>query len=494
MAHLRNSSIGEATDEHPRDYWRKRNARYHGAIQSLVQSFIQETDVVLEVGCSTGGLLGALRCAERVGLDIDGQAVDAARSHYPEIRFLEGDILSYEFSEQFDVVILSDVVGLLDDLWGVFRSLHQVVRPNGRLIITHYNQLWEPLIVLAEYLEWKQPEAMPHWLPRREIVNLLDLCHWRVRAEGGMMPRPLGSTNQAGYVSTQGGVLSLVGLVQFVVAEPVSPPSTTKLSCSIIVPCRNEAGNIREIFDRTPEIGSSTELIFVDGASTDGTPQLIEELATSHPWPWTVRLIHQIPPDGPVATERPSRMLRLGKGDAVRKGFAASQGEVLMILDADLTVPPEDLPRFYLLLVEGKGVLANGSRLIYQPEQSAMRPINIIGNRLFSLGFSWLFGYPIRDTLCGTKALMAKDYAVISANRAYFGDFDPFGDFDLLFGVARLGLKIRDLPVRYRTRRAGVSKVGVVRHGWLLVTMFFFGLYRLKIYPLLRRFLVGKDG
>jgi glycosyltransferase involved in cell wall biosynthesis len=193
----------------------------------------------------------------------------------------------------------------------------------------------------------------------------------------------------------------------------------------------------------------------------------------------TIRLIHQVPREA-SATEDPDRMLRLGKGDAVRKGFAAATGDVVMILDADLTVAPEDLPRFVEVLGEGKAQFVNGSRLVYPMEDESMRFLNLCGNKAFSLAFTWLLGQPLKDTLCGTKALFREDYRRIAADRAYFGDFDPFGDFDLLFGAARQRLRMVDMPVRYARRTAGVSKVRLVGHGWLLVRMSWIAFLKFK--------------
>jgi glycosyltransferase involved in cell wall biosynthesis len=180
-------------------------------------------------------------------------------------------------------------------------------------------------------------------------------------------------------------------------------------------------------------------------------------------------------------------MLKLGKGDAVRKGFDAASGDVLMILDADLTVPPEDLPRFLHPLATGKGRFVNGTRLVYPMEERAMKFVNYMGNWFFSKLFTWLLEQPIRDTLCGTKVLLKSDYEDIKAGRKHFGEFDPFGDFDLLFGAARLRLKIGDIPIRYRRRVAGESKVSVLRHGMLLARMTLIGFYRLKLLVWLRR-------
>jgi glycosyltransferase involved in cell wall biosynthesis len=233
---------------------------------------------------------------------------------------------------------------------------------------------------------------------------------------------------------------------------------------SIIVPARNEAGNIEEIFRRVPDLGVETELVFVEGHSRDGTFEAIEAAMAAHP-------------------ERPCQLLRQtgeGKGNAVREGFARARGDVLMILDADLTVPPEDLPRFYAALVSGKGEFINGVRLVYPMEAEAMRFLNLLGNKFFSWAFSFLLGQPVKDTLCGTKVLWRSCYEAIAANRAYFGDFDPFGDFDLLFGAAKLNQKIVDLPIRYRERRYGATNIRRWKHGLLLLRMVAFAAGRLK--------------
>jgi glycosyltransferase involved in cell wall biosynthesis len=211
-------------------------------------------------------------------------------------------------------------------------------------------------------------------------------------------------------------------------------------------------------------MGRETELVFVEGHSRDDTYAAIEKEIAAHP-------------------STPSLLLRqtgIGKADAVRLGFEHASGEVLMILDADLTVPPEDLPRFYEALVSGKGEFINGVRLVYPMEAQAMRSLNFLGNKFFSMAFSWLLGQPVKDTLCGTKVLWKKDYERIAANRSYFGDFDPFGDFDLIFGAAKQNLKIVDLPIRYRERTYGSTNISRWKHGLLLMRMVLFAARRIK--------------
>ena len=202
-------------------------------------------------------------------------------------------------------------------------------------------------------------------------------------------------------------------------------------------------------------MGSHTELIFVEGHSQDDT---IEQC----------RRVAAVTPDKDIKIFTQNGR---GKGDAVRLGFSKASGDILIILDADLSVAPEDLPQFYDALVTGKGEFINGSRLVYAKDPQAMRFLNLLGNKFFALLLSRLLGQPIKDTLCGTKVLYRNDYGRIAGSRAYFGDFDPFGDFDLLFGAAKLNLKIVEAPIRYRQRTYGTTNISRFSHGWLLLRM-----------------------
>jgi len=255
-------------------------------------------------------------------------------------------------------------------------------------------------------------------------------------------------------------------LTHFIIARPrpanCQPGSLP--SVSVLVPARNESGNIESIFQRVPEMGAGTEIIFVEGHSTDDTFDAITAGVQHHP-------------------ERRCVVLKQegkGKGDAVRAGFARASGDILMILDADLTVAPEDLPRFYDALTAGKGDLINGVRLVYPMQDEAMRFFNLIGNKFFSWAFSWLLGQPIKDTLCGTKVLWRTDYERIAANRHILGEFDPFGDFDLLFGASLLSFKIIDMPIRYRARTYGTTNIQRWKHGFLLLRMVMFAARKIK--------------
>jgi len=231
-----------------------------------------------------------------------------------------------------------------------------------------------------------------------------------------------------------------------------------------VIPARNEEGNIEAAVQRMPNLGASTEIIFVEGHSKDRTWEEIHRIAEKYP-------------------ERRIKILKQkskGKAGAVREAFAVATGDILMILDADLTMPPEQLPKFYEALRSGRGEFINGVRLVYPMQEQAMQFLNMVANKFFGVAFTWLLGQPVKDTLCGTKALFRWDYHEIARNRAYFGEFDPFGDFDLLFGAARLNLKIGDLPIRYQARTYGETNISRWSHGALLFRMVGFAAARLK--------------
>jgi glycosyltransferase involved in cell wall biosynthesis len=326
--------------------------------------------------------------------------------------------------------------------------------------------VWEPLLKVGEKLGLKMPIPQQNWLGMQDLQNLLYLNHYDVIRSGTaqLLPIdiPLISRPINRYLSSAPGLRHLA-LTQFFVCRLAAgggPIPSREYSCSVIVPCKNERGNVDDIIARTPELGRGTELIFVDGNSDDGTVQAIEKHLAANGGKGTrpnMRLIHQ--GDGK------------GKGDAVRKGFAAATGDVLFILDADLTVPPEDLPKFYAAMSEGRAEFVNGSRLAYPMEGEAMRLLNSIGNKAFGLALSATLEQRLKDTLCGTKVLFRRDYERLAAGRSFFGDFDPFGDFDLLFGAAKLNLRLVELPIRYRARTYGETKISRFRHGFQLLKM-----------------------
>jgi SAM-dependent methyltransferase len=445
---------------------------YHQRLTEVYRSIIAPRQRVLEIGCGRGDLLAALEPSFGMGVDFSSDMIRGARQRHPHLCFAVADAHALELDTQsFDVVVLSDLV---NDLWDVELALDQLAHlthPASRLVINFYSRLWQVPLDLARSLGLGKPVLDQNWLTVEDIDNLLRLADFEItrRWEEVVLPvRMAGIEDFANRFLAHIWPLSQAALTNFVIARPApragQSHNAQEPQVSVIVPARNESGNIAAIFERTPEMGRGTELVFVEGHSTDDTLETIEREISRHP-------------------DRCARLLRQtgkGKGDAVRLGFASARGEVLMILDADLTVAPEDLPRFLEALETGKGDFINGVRLVYPLQKEAMRFLNLLGNKFFSLAFSWLLGQSIKDTLCGTKVLSAADYRRIAAQRNYFGDFDPFGDFDLLFGAARLNLKIIDLPIRYRERTYGTTNIQRWRHGWLLLQMVLFAARRIK--------------
>jgi ubiquinone/menaquinone biosynthesis C-methylase UbiE len=452
------------------EHWRRRNRTYHLLIESLMRLLVPPGATVLEIGSGRGDLLAALRPSRGVGIDISPRMVEAARARHPSLEFHCAAGESFLADESFDYVVLSDLVPFAHDLLAVLTNAARMTHPRSRVLIHSYSQLWRPVIRLAERLRLKHRKPMSNWVTPEDIRNLLDLAGFEVISTTRrlLLPKrvPVLTTFLNGVLANL-WPFTLFCLTYWVVARPRSTHLPNDLGVSVIVPCRNEAGTIAEIVDRVPELGAGTELIFVEGGSTDRTRDEIELQIESRP----DRHISLLSQEG------------RGKGDAVRLGFTRATGDILMILDADLTVAPEDLPKFYDALVSGRAELVNGSRLVYGLEPAAMRFLNIAGNKAFSLFFSFLIGQYVKDTLCGTKALLRRDYETIAANRSYFGDFDPFGDFDLLLGGARLGLRITDLPVRYGARRYGTTNISRFRHGLLLARMTVFAFWKFKIAP-----------
>jgi ubiquinone/menaquinone biosynthesis C-methylase UbiE/uncharacterized membrane protein len=453
--------------------FRRLNHYYHEDIVTLARFYHTPGDRVLEVGCGTGDLLAALDRERGVGVDFSQAALRRARQKYPSLRFVLADAQNFALRDRFDIVVMSDLIGYLEDVQTALENVRHCMGPHSRLLINFFNHLWEPGLKLAEFLHLKNPAGIQNWLSLNDVKTVLHLGGFEAITCGYRFLFPYKVPLLASFMNRFVAKLPFIRrlcLVQWIVAKPAveCPPDwKTRYSCSVIIPTRNELGNIAGAFERTPFMGKATELIFVDGNSTDGTVEEIERRMAAYRGPMKLRLIHQ--GDG------------IGKADAVRKGFEAAGGDILMILDSDLTMPPEELPKYYRAVATGRAEFANGCRLVYPMDQQAMRLFNYFGNKMFSTAFSWLLGQTIRDTLCGTKVLFRRDYEKIKAGRAFFGEFDPFGDFDLLFGAARIARKIVDLPIRYRERTYGETKISRWRHGFLLLRMCGIAFIRFKL-------------
>jgi SAM-dependent methyltransferase len=450
-----------------REYWQKKGSYYYEDQQRYMRFLIPEGLRVLEIGCGLGDLLAAVKPSRGVGVDLSDVLVKEASRRHPSLEFRVADCESLDLDETFDVIILADVMGHLLDVEAALRRLRHCCTQKTRIVIAYYNFLWEPLLRLTEWLRLKMPQQQQNWLSPSDIHNLLRLADYEVVKTERRLLLPKGipviSAALNRFLAFMPG-LNRLCLSHYIVARMRGPRSAVEYSTTIVIPCRNERGNIEAAIQRIPKFGRQQEIIFVDGHSTDGTPEEIERVRSAH----RDKDIKFFVQDGK------------GKGDAVRKGFAHATGEILMILDADLTMPPEDLPKFYDAIASGKGEFINGSRLVYPMEQEAMRFLNLLGNKFFSMAFSWLLNQRIKDTLCGTKVLFRDDYHRIVANRHYFGEFDPFGDFDLLFGATKLNLKIVEVPIRYQDRTYGTTNIHRFAHGWLLLKMTIYGFFRLK--------------
>ncbi len=452
-----------------RDRWIMRNGYFYDAIRRILRHIIEPGRRVLNIRCQTGFLLDSVRPSQGVGVEVSHEMVELARRNYPGLRFLQSDPEDLQLEETFDY-ILFDYVSETVDVLRSLRNLRRVCEPNARLVIYTYSHLWKPILEAAERIGLKMPAPEQNWLTEKDLGNLLALADFECLRTYRLVlfPKwiPLISEFLNRLVARIPGIDRL-GMIRILVARPSARPRPPEsVSVSVIVPCKNERGNIEAAVRRIPEMGKHTEIIFCDDQSTDGTADEVRSMQRQilHR---DIRLV-----DGPGVC----------KAENVWAGFRAARGDVLMILDADLTVIPEELPQFFHALVEGRGEMINGSRLIYPMPRAAMKPANMIGNKLFSLAFSYLLDQTIKDTLCGTKVLWRADWERIEPLLGTWGVADRWGDYELLFGAAKLQLRVVDLPVHYLERIYGTTKmVKVFHNGLIMLRMCAFGFLKLKL-------------
>ena len=450
---------------------RRVQAGFHAEVAALLRQLVPAGSRVLEAGCGRGTLLRALRPARGLGIDISERMLEQARAADDAkgaCEYRREDACAFRSEEKFDYIVLDYLVGYLPDVQACLENLRAAAHARTRLCLTSVNNAWTPMLGLGQWLGAVTRQPPSNWVSTRDLVNLLELAGWEVVHRSTEQLFPFRVPLLSGFFNRF--LVRLPGLRHFgsslyLVARPARAAAGGGLTCSVIVPARNEAGNIRAALERIPAMGAGTEVIFVEGHSHDDTWATIQREIASYRGPLRVRALQQ-----------PGR----GKWDAVRAGFAMATGDVLVIQDADLTAPPEDLPKFFSAIATGAAEFANGSRLVYPMENEAMRFLNLMGNKFFALALSFTLGQPIKDSLCGTKMLLRSDYERILTRIAVLGDFDPFGDFNLLFGAALLKLRIRDIPVRYKDRTYGETNISRFRHGWLLLKMTAFGLVRIK--------------
>lgn len=441
---------------------------YHRLLRNYFAFLVPPGQRVLELGCGVGDLLSSLKASRAVGVDFSPGMVALAKERNPAAEFHVADVTHFEASEKFDYIVMSDLVNDVPDVQRVFERARRNATPDTRLVLNFFNNLWRPVLSGAQKFGLKAPTLPQNWLSLDDVRNLLHLAGWEVIKSDVRMLWPVRTPLLERFLNRWvAPLLKHFCLTTFVVARPRPQVDADKhYRCSVVIPARNEAGNIEDAVKRVPEMGRGTEIIFIEGGSKDNTWEEIQRVARAYP-------------------NRDIKMMKQqskGKGGAVREAFATATGDILFILDADLTMPPEELPKFYEAARSGTADFINGVRLVYPMEDEAMQFLNMIANKCFGITFSWLLGQSIKDTLCGTKVLFRSQYELIARNRSYFGDFDPFGDFDLLFGAAKLNLRIIDLPIRYRARTYGETNISRWKHGWLLLRMTLFAAKRLKFF------------
>jgi SAM-dependent methyltransferase len=439
---------------------------YREILATYYNLLIPPSASVLEIGCGGGDLLGLLSVASKTGIDLSEAQIRLAEKKVPAASLFvqAGEELDLP-GQTFDYIVVSETINYAADVQLLFEKLKEVSEGETRVILNIYSLLWRPIIALGTSLGFRNRPPESNWLSKNDVAGLLHLTGWEVIRH---QPRIVCPIKLFGIEKLLNRFLATMVeplcLSLFTIARPAPDNLRTQKTVSVVVPARNECGNIQAVVDRTPEMGVWTELIFVEGNSKDKTWEEIQRIKRSYPGK-RIKILQQS---------------GKGKGNAVREGFAVAEGELLMILDADLTMPPEELPKFYDAVVSGRCEFANGSRLVYPMDEQAMQFLNLCANKAFSLLFTWLLGQPVKDTLCGTKVLTKNNYDRIVANRSYFGDFDPFGDFDLLFGASKLNLKILDIPIRYKERVYGETNIQRWKHGWLLLRMVVFAALKLK--------------
>lgn len=456
-----------------RNFWKDKNLFFHEEDEKYLSFLIPKGSNIIVLGCGTGHLIPGLEPEKAIGIDMSQNMINIASKNNNQYEFIVGDIedktIIESIDQKFDYILLPDTIGFLDDCQSTISLLHRLCDKNTRVVISYYSYLWEPILKIAEILKLKMPQIEMNYLTTDDIVNLLNLAEFEVIKQEWRQILPIRLFGIGPIINKYIATLPFIRklcLRNYVIARSLDKIDKSLDSCSIIIPCKNEKGNIEEAVKRIPDFCENIEIVFVEGHSTDGTFEEIESIQSKY----NDKNIIAIKQSG------------VGKADAVYKAFDIAKNQVLMILDADLTVPPEQLDKFWHTISSGKGEYINGSRLVYPMEKDAMRFLNFIANRLFSIIFSWLLNQRYTDTLCGTKVITKSNYIKIKNNRNYFGDFDPFGDFDLIFGSSKLNLKMVEIPIQYQARSYGETQISRFKHGILLLKMAFHGYKKLKAF------------
>jgi SAM-dependent methyltransferase len=452
-----------------RERWVERNAYYYESVARLLRFIIEPGARVLNVRSQLGQFLAMVAPAAGVGLEISEEMVEAARRRHPEFesRCIADD--DFELDRTFDYILVNDVSDMVDVL-ETLRQVRRMCRRETRVVVYSYNYLWQPLLSLASRLGLRVPTLEPGWFSEQDLRGLLHLADLEVLKTHRTILVPKWIPFVSEFINRVVARLPIIRnlcMVEMLVARPVTPAiPADQVSVSVIIPCKNERENVQPAVERIPAMGKHVEIIFCDDRSTDGTAEEVHRLQAVYPEK-DIRLVA-----GPG----------ISKAQNVWTGFREARGDVLMILDGDLAVMPEELPRFFDALVTGKGEMINGSRLVYRMQQQAMKYSNYVGNWLFARAFSYLLEQPIKDTLCGTKVFWRRDWKRIEALADSWGVEDKWGDFAMLFGAARRHLKVIDLPIHYQDRIYGVTKMTrVFSNGFRMLRMCLAAFRKLKM-------------
>ncbi|TSC80412.1 MAG: hypothetical protein G01um101425_66 [Candidatus Peregrinibacteria bacterium Gr01-1014_25] len=439
----------------------RRHRTYYADRARWLRAILPADASLLEIGCGIGATLKELPHVRKVGIDLSPAMIDIARGRDHSSQYVVDDATALRHRGTYDAILLLDAINYLADVQHALGGMRGLCHERTRVVITFYNFLWQPLFLVGEWLGWKTRFPEQNWLRRSDIANLLTLAGFDVVTGGGRVLCPIGIPlfePLCNRVFASFPVFRSLCLSQYIIARP-RPRQRHDYTVTILSAVRNERGNIAPIVEAMPQIGTRTELLFAEGHSTDGTWEEIERVSREHRGPVTVRSIKQ-----------PGR----GKGDALHAAIAASTGELLIVYDGDFTVHPSELTKLYDAIADGHAEFVNGSRLVYPMREGAMRMLNLIGNKLFSALFSWLFGQSLADTLSPVKAFLRRDYAGMTTR------MDPFGDFDLFLGAAKQQLTMREVPVHYLERTYGMTKLSPFGHGWLLLKMWWRGTKELR--------------
>lgn len=424
----------------------------YSTIAAEISSFTRYYDRVVQwmrQPGDTGFLLEAIEASEK--LDINGD-------------------FDLELSAENDArtaVLLNGTLNCVFDIQSVLLDLRCKLSRTSRVIAVLYNPYFSFAYRAASRAGIKSGKDVTTFITHADLSNIAKLAGYeivRIRPSVYLPFQLLGLGNLVNRWLPLIPLLRYLAFVAVVVLRPTIARNE-RPSLSIIIPARNERGNIQPLLERLPSLETRTEVILVEGHSADDT------------WPEIERAVARGKPGVTlVALQQPG----IGKNDAVRVGMSRATHEVAVILDADLSVAPEQLAFFYEAYRTGIGDFVNGSRLVYPMEGEAMRFLNKIANVFFAKALSATLGVRLTDSLCGTKLIALHDVRRIQRWRADFGDFDPFGDFELLFPAAVLCLGIVDVPIRYRARTYGTTNIQRFRDGLRLLRMTWLALLRIK--------------